>query len=1490
MRRLSLILVVLAASPTAAQDAIESRTEERALDTAIDLDRGPLDHLGWGTAEDLFVDVGLGAAVSAFAGNLVVNLDPFPRGDAVPGARMALTYNTRDPDGAQELAPGWSWDLGRSWTPGPWGDRILVDGDGFRDSFFASDPPSGEELEEMVDDVISAWRRTTPPAARTRAGGARALRSLLTSDPLVFGEMRLRYLGAPEPSDGDAPYRSSRRGERWMETRGEEVVLHRADGGTESYGGGGELRTVDARGYPTVQVVRENGRLVGVDVAGARMYRIDLDSQGRLERVEDAAGRAAEFMYAGPRLHRIQLPRGRVSFQYDDAGRLLVVRAPEGLLAAEYDPVTGRVRRAAGPGGGADIGGVAVEGERVSLRVRTPDGDPVDCSWDGRTRTLETASGDATRRVVFEPSRPLPVTVEDGGRTTTLAWDAAGRIASTERDGRSTRWLRDDSGALTAIVEPSGERVVVGSDSEGRPNAWTDPAGRRTALQYDQRGALRLVRSAGEGDEGIKRSSGGSLLGMERAGDPDVMLRRDARGLLWSADLPFLGTASLRFDDAGRLTRFEGPSGAGVELERRRDGAIVSISDGPSSVALQRDDAGRLTGWSGAGDVRISRDPSGRAVSVDGDASWDLQRDARGVPTRWTRGSDPTLEIGWDDGLPSRVGRAGGGEVAFEWGSDGRPTRVDTAGVGRLELGRDRAGRVSGVGRGVGRWRIARDRTGLPTSITDASGGIAELARDAAGRVDRLVLPHDVRWSFLHDDGGRLREAVGQTGAWSVLRRPTGLVSAFLTPTRARAEIDWDTRGRVAGVASDALGEVRIVYSTAGPSSVGGTPLRWSADGRLLSWGEPDAGWAYRRDGAGRVQEVAVLSADRRNPPPGLRLEYDGHRPIRAGEWLAEWGRGGPTSLARGAATWTWERDAAGLIRTLTTPSASVAIRRESVGDVRELAVTGASTASWVLRRDSSGRVVAAGPPDAPGWALRRDALGRLASWGLEVDGGLGLAGELSHRPRARVLTVSVPDADVWFTVEEAWERSGRPVVEAPATEGEMHGPALPDDPIAELLATDDPLGEALSAPAAALWWAGVPLLDGDGAPVLPSPVDGGPALRADGGLRISAHGATRRWVDAELGEGPPEPTDAPAAEVPATRAGDAAPVTHWWSGLETAAGDRARLPAGIAGDADAWVSPRRARLARSAGRPAVDAPTGVGVFVPPVPGARRVVPEASVARRVGVVEALVLSGELHPEAQEQRRFLPVAPDAWQVEIVGAEILGDLARRRVDAAEPAWARDDAVVGFAPDGNGVALGRRAALDRAPSFDLTAAVGRLPPGTEDVVPGVRPFVEPLSNAPSAGRAGALDRLSDESTGAPGIAAGLRDDEAVLLGLRRLLPTSAGVLSGRLEPPVAPELWRVETDLGVAIHLDRRGRLVSIDTQGRLHRSYGEACTAAAGRSLLFDRVDPPPGFDGMPFLPSPGPVLEARWGLAPAEPRLPLDARGRLASPPGRAPVD
>ncbi len=103
----SLSLALLAGDAHAQEPDLQlTSSAQKASDEVFSVDRGPIDHLGHGTTEDLFVELGAGARVSVFAGNLVVSIRPILRGDALADSQMALTYNHLDPLGSSALVEG----------------------------------------------------------------------------------------------------------------------------------------------------------------------------------------------------------------------------------------------------------------------------------------------------------------------------------------------------------------------------------------------------------------------------------------------------------------------------------------------------------------------------------------------------------------------------------------------------------------------------------------------------------------------------------------------------------------------------------------------------------------------------------------------------------------------------------------------------------------------------------------------------------------------------------------------------------------------------------------------------------------------------------------------------------------------------------------------------------------------------------------------------------------------------------------------------------------------------------------------------------------------------------------------------------------------------------------------------------------------------------------------------------------------------------------
>jgi hypothetical protein len=290
------------------------------------------------------------------------------------------------------------------------------------------------------------------------------------------------------------------------------------------------------------------------------------------------------------------------------------------------------------------------------------------------------------------------------------------------------------------------------------------------------------------------------------------------------------------------------------------------------------------------------------------------------------------------------------------------------------------------------------------------------------------------------------------------------------------------------------------------------------------------------------------------------------------------------------------------------------------------------------------------------------------------------------------------------------------------------------------------------------------------------------------------------------------------------------------------------------------------------------DEQAGIAALLPPVPGARRLVPSAPGVELVDPLEMLSLSGDLPPAAAAVAALFDAPVAAWTPAVPGAALLRDVAARRAWPALPPGSADrEAFSALAPDLSGLSTPRGvAARSRAP-FALLPLVEGLPPGAEDLLPGgpafaTDPALRPQSWAslPSLARASALEALSDDPT-RPGEAqrAVAASDETLGL-LRSLVPHSLGALSGWLEPPRDGESWRIETPAGIAAVVDARGRLLSLDVQGRLRGAWEKRLQSEAGLALLSAAL-------GEARPPDPAALLPGVFGLArpaPPPPGTPL----------------
>lgn len=964
------------------------------------VDRGPLDNFGWGTLEDIYVDLGAGAAVNVFSGNLVVSLVPFVRADALPDSQLGLTYNHLDSDGSPELAPGWSYDLGRFWVPGPWGDRVLLDADGFRDSFFVGAPPTLQEGRSQMDEVVRAWRRQVPLKSRRMAGGERGFREMLGADPLFFGEMSLRLLGAPPPpapSDEDVVWASSRRGERRMtDDRDDGLVrLTRPGGGVDVFNKEGHLVRVEPASSAPVEIHREGGRISAVEVGGSIRYRIYRDSWERLHRVRSSAGTETQFEYVGRQLFRVLSPEGETKFAYDGQGRLLVMDSPRGVVQIRYDPRSGRVAEARGPEGRVEVADLKGRRLAVSVTVTREGGELIRCSWNARTRVRGVRSATRTSVTQFDRVRPLPILLQQQGREVSFEWDAAGRLVELSEAGETIRIERDAAGRATGLVVPDGSRAVIVQGDSGLLG-WRDPEDRSTGVSLGPLGLPKALRRPGGLSETLWRTKAGQLRSVKYTGGESLEFRRDNRGFLRAIESVESGSAGLKIDAGGRLVSYSAPSGLSADLTYRKEGGVESISDGYSEINLDYGPQGRLAGWSGPwSSVKLRRGTAGRVVgfSDDSGAGWTLRRDDEGRPMSFAEGAGRRLDFRWDEaGQILGWERSDATEMVFERDAAGRVRAWDDGISGRVEIRRDRRGRIGELKRGRGLWQLDRDRSGIVKRLVEPSGAATLIQPDGGGRASTLSAPSGLRWRLRHDALGRLAELRAGGEAWTLRRTRAGLPREFSAPGEASSSIRWDRAGRWTALHLGAdRQDLTAGYGVLGPTSIGDHRRGYAMDGSLSSWGpsRSGSGWLIDRAPSGQVRGVRWRdppgSGTRLSDPPSVSLQWNSRgQPVDLGPWALRWQGTRLRSLelskpGQEPLSWELDRDPQGRIAAIEDSAGHrAAVRRDALGDAASFEVGGQS---WQIERDSSGRVEGVQDGAGRAWTYERDAAGRIQRW-----------------------------------------------------------------------------------------------------------------------------------------------------------------------------------------------------------------------------------------------------------------------------------------------------------------------------------------------------------------------------------------------------------------------------------------------------------------------------------------------------------------------------
>jgi RHS repeat-associated protein len=502
-----------------------------------------------------------------------------------------------------------------------------------------------------------------------------------------------------------------------------------------------------------------NKKMVGMGGQGIREWNYFYNKEGLLEAISepgqpgkysvrftyDATGNLATSTNAMMHVTRYTA--------YDDAGRLLSMTDPNGLVTSlEYD-VRGRlVRRRLG----TEIAEFAYDPAGNLITAIAPSGEVTTFGYDAAHRLTDIWDTARNRlRYALDPA---------GNRIKEELFDSFGnRTAFTSRNFDSLNRLVQWLGAANQIN-------ILSYDDNGAPSTLTDPLGRTTQLNYDQFTRVSSVIDAAKGKTSYLYDAGNRLEKLRTPNGSEVKLGRNAFGeIVWNQDNNALSfTVQQSFDAGGNLigksdyrnfkTNYAYDALGRLTLQSGEDGAppLTFVYDaGPNAIghlSSMRDESGTQSWtYNNQGRVESITRTTGLLKIVT-----QYGYDKAGRMTAITYPSGLVVEYSYERDRVSALAVGGKklatsvqyqpfGVAGWTWGN-GQPYARTY----------DQDGRLLSYSFGTGTKTVQRDLAGDITRIIDS----VDLSRnqdfgyDELGRVVRYKLGDGLQQEYSYDGNG----------------------------------------------------------------------------------------------------------------------------------------------------------------------------------------------------------------------------------------------------------------------------------------------------------------------------------------------------------------------------------------------------------------------------------------------------------------------------------------------------------------------------------------------------------------------------------------------------------------------------------------------------------------------------------------------------------------------------------------------------------------
>ena len=640
-----------------------------------------------------------------------------------------------------------------------------------------------------------------------------------------------------------------------------------------------EMRDLNGRFIRINRVLDGKDTIVRLEDRYGRKITMTLNTDGRVIRMVDAAGRTCQYGYDDKQNLAVYQSRagGRVEFAYDSSHQLTEIRGGGPQYQIQYKDQRVAEQKMVHGAASATLAEYQYEDGKqgvLAVTVRNAAG--------AETKNEYTADGKVTatdptgvKDTIWLNERELPVKVLGaGGQTVEVEYDRHFNVTRLNANGAISRFQYDNqTDRLVAVDAPTGKQK----------------------LTYDARGNVTSIQNGQGAESRIEWNDQGLVVGVKESTGRSVKLAYDRHGQVTEAVLDDGQRVQYDFTMSGRLSSVTLPTGVKVDYTYDSLDRLLSVRNSEGqAISLQRDAMGRVRRvadpsgaqksfeYNTAGLLTLARDPVGAATKLEYDHAGNLAAftDAVGNTTRWT--FDPAgrvlaeqdatggqkLATYNDHGQIAETTNARKQKNAYAYDATGHMTESDLAGD-KAAFEYDATGRMMRMRDSDSDYAFSFADDGKIQQVTDGVTKVpVSYEYDAAGRRTKMKAGDD-EVSYTYDAHGRLATIKNALGAFSIEYDQFGRRSAMNYPNGTKTTYTYDKLNRLLEIrATDKDGKdvtrFRYAYDVCGNRTqmIEGedkvTKYEYDAKGQLVKVTQGEKVTQYEYDSVGNRTSVTV--------------------------------------------------------------------------------------------------------------------------------------------------------------------------------------------------------------------------------------------------------------------------------------------------------------------------------------------------------------------------------------------------------------------------------------------------------------------------------------------------------------------------------------------------------------------------------------------------------------------------------------------------------